>query len=86
MFKIFDSSPRVYINIMMRLSMLPEIFWGKIIYSSPRSGKNYVTSKYSGVVNGDDILTQVFYEMYPYPLASNNNDECKTLYQYYKLL
>ena len=35
---------------------LPRMYWGKVIYATPGSGKTYVANKYCDVVDGDELL------------------------------
>mmetsp|Transcript_13072 Transcript_13072/g.14973 ORF Transcript_13072/g.14973 Transcript_13072/m.14973 type:complete len:179 (-) Transcript_13072:195-731(-) len=44
---------------------LPRVFWGKIIYVTPGSGKTYVANKYRKVVDADDLIVESIQEVCP---------------------
>lgn len=43
---------------------LPRMYWGKVVYATPGSGKTYVARKYDDVVDSDDLIVQSIQELY----------------------
>jgi hypothetical protein len=62
------------------------MFWGKIIYATPGTGKTYVASKYRDVYDADDLIVQSIKELYDWFRFRNFDDPRYAIAQFFRYI